>query len=138
MNKPKRGYFDARTPAVTPPTPTINSLKPHDCFVYPRCSALVCPFDPSWRKYWHYRGEAVCSLLKESVKQNTADVFFSTYFAEGLRLLEELRALTPQIIRQHPIVRLQLAAAAESGSRYKGITEGDGERSELAGEVTHD
>lgn len=76
--------------------------------------------------------------MKESVKQNTADVFFSTYFAEGLRLLEELRALTPQIIRQHPIVRLQLAAAAESGSRYKGITEGDGERSELAGEVTHD
>lgn len=96
----------------------LSTLKPHNCFVYPRCSALVCPFDKSWRKYWHYRGEAVCSLLKESVKPS-ADVFFSTYFAEGLRLLEELRVLTPQIIRQHPIVRLQLAAAAESGSRYK-------------------
>lgn len=98
--------------------PLIASLKPHDCFVYPRCSALVCPFDSSWKKYWHYRGEAVCSLLKESVKPKTADVFFTTYFSEGLRLLEELRALTPQVIRQHPIVRLQLAAAAESVSRF--------------------
>lgn len=102
-----------------PATPLIDSLKPHDCFVYPRCSALVCPFDPSWRKYWHYRGEKVCSLLTESVKERTADAFFTTYFAEGLRLLEELRALTPAMIRQHPIIRLQLAAAAESGSRYK-------------------
>ena len=102
--------------------PLIASLKPHDCFVYPRCSAQVCPFDPSWKKYWHYRGEAVCSLLKESVKPTTADVFFTTYFSEGLRLLEELRALTPHVIRQHPIVRLQLAAAASSSSRYKEVS----------------
>lgn len=105
----------------TPATPLIDSLQPHQCFVYPRCSALVCPFDKSWKKYWHYRGEAVCTLLKESVKDKTADVFFTTYFAEGLRLLEELRALTPAIVRQHPIVRLQLAAAAESGSRFKEV-----------------
>lgn len=123
MNKPKRGYFDARTPAVTPPTPTINSLKPHDCFVYPRCGAQVCPFDPDWKRRKHYTGETVCTILKESTRP-TADVFFSAYFAEGEKLLAEIKSVIPVMIRQHPILRRELDKAADTPSRFDLTAEG--------------
>lgn len=119
MNKPKRGYFDAYKPAVTPATPILDRLRPHNCFRYPFCSAQACPMESDWKRRKFYTGEATCTLLKEAVKEKTADTFFSLYFAESAALLDEIRAIIPVMINSHPILRKELAAAAESGSRYK-------------------
>lgn len=75
--------------------------------------------ESDWKRRKFYTGESVCTLLKESVKP-TADVFFSAYFADGLKLLDEIRLTIPVMVNQHPILRKELAKAAETKSRFGG------------------
>jgi len=75
--------------------------------------------ESDWKRRKFYTGESTCTLLKESVKP-TADVFFSSYFSEGLALLDEIRLTIPVMVNQHPILRKELARAAETKSRFGG------------------
>lgn len=98
----------------------LNKYQPHHCFVYPHCSSLICPFDRDWKKR-HYKNESVCRLLRESQKEG-ADLFFQTYFSDGLQLLEEIRnEAIPQMIEQHPILKEKLYQVAQNNKEKNNV-----------------
>lgn len=84
------------------------------CPRFDSCNAPICPLDPDWRRAQHVKGEAVCGLLSELVKDG-GEARLSGCIP--CALVDTLTMTLPKITATWAPIRKQLARASRTGSR---------------------
>jgi hypothetical protein len=86
------------------------------CPRFGSCNAPICPLDPDWRRAQHLKGEAVCGLLSELVKDGGEARLRGCV---PCVLVDTLTVTLPKITATWASIRKQLERASRTGSRLE-------------------
>lgn len=89
-------------------------MTPDGCPKFERCGAPVCPLDADWRFCTHLPGEAVCLLLRESVKPGGDAILRGSVAPE---IVEAVLNKAPAIVARYKGIRKTLKSASRTSSR---------------------
>jgi hypothetical protein len=107
---PPAAFFDARFEGLTAMNDEPATL-PERCRKFQRCSAAICPLDPSWRSAVHLSGEPICRYLLAAAKEGAAEHYAGQWEFEAVR--EKAAA----VCAAHPAIAREVQRAGGSGIR---------------------
>lgn len=89
-----------------------------DCPRWQKCSANICPADPTWHSRTHIRGERVCALIREVAKapsEMPAKSILVWYVST--ELAAQVSEVIPEMLRRYAPLKKGFRRSSEMGSR---------------------